>query len=205
MSACCGPPLWWMAVNAAGGTLQAPLALTGNESGRYSDLSLSTDPSGGAFLFARYTNGTNSTLRVFDLDIGAPHADADGDTMPDALELQIVDGDPGDGLNAPADVLPGDDFDGDGHTNLEEIQLGLDPTNPASALRIHEISLATVCCGVDLLVNTLESKAMGIQGATSLNAPAWTTLDTFTGDGFPKYMTVNPTNRTMFMRSSATP
>jgi hypothetical protein len=194
-----------MAVNATGVTLQAPRSITGNGLGRYSDLSLSTDPSGGAFLFARYTDGTNATLRVFDLDIGAPAADLDGDTIPDALELQIVDADPGDGLNSPADVLPGDDFDGDGHTNLEEIRLGLDPTNSSSALRIQGISLGTMCCGVDLILNTLDGKAMSVEGSSSLTPPVWTSLDTFTGDGFPKYLNVNSTNHLLHIRATATP
>ena len=55
--------------------------------------------------------------------------DADGDGLPDAWEQQIVDADPGDAIATIDDVLPGDDFDGDGITNEDEFNAGTSPTS----------------------------------------------------------------------------
>ena len=55
--------------------------------------------------------------------------DADGDEMLDSWEQQIVDADLNDSITDIADVLPGDDFDGDGLLNLTEFNMGLDPTD----------------------------------------------------------------------------
>jgi hypothetical protein len=57
-------------------------------------------------------------------------ADADADGMGDGFEQQIVDFDPGDAVTDIQDVLPGDDFDGDSLSNLEEFLGGTDPTTP---------------------------------------------------------------------------
>ena len=40
--------------------------------------------------------------------------DCDGDNLPDEWEQQIIDADPDDGIESISDVLPDDDFDGDG-------------------------------------------------------------------------------------------
>lgn len=56
--------------------------------------------------------------------------DGDGDGMLDAWEQQIVAFDAFDAMRSAADVLPGDDFDRDGLTNLEEFNAGTDPTSP---------------------------------------------------------------------------
>ena len=64
--------------------------------------------------------------------ITTPLTDIDTDQMPDSWEQQIVDADPNDGIVSIADVLAGDDFDGDGLTNLEEYLKGTDPTDSDS-------------------------------------------------------------------------
>ena len=56
-----------------------------------------------------------------DLTLGI---DSDGDGIPDAWERDMIDFDPDDGLNTLADVRPGDDFDGDGLSNLMEYLAG---------------------------------------------------------------------------------
>ena len=58
--------------------------------------------------------------------------DGDGDGLPDAWEQQIVDADPSDGIATVADVLPGDDFDGDGLSNQQELANGTNPVDPDS-------------------------------------------------------------------------
>ena len=60
------------------------------------------------------------------------NTDTDGDGLPDGWEQQIIDADPGDGIETFADVLPGDDFDGDGVTNADEFANGISPINPDS-------------------------------------------------------------------------
>lgn len=56
--------------------------------------------------------------------------DSDGDGLSDDFEQQIIDADLNDAIDGLDDVLPGDDFDGDGLSNQEEFDRGSDPTNP---------------------------------------------------------------------------
>jgi len=61
-------------------------------------------------------------------------ADDDHDGLPDYWEQQIISANPADAIVDISGVLPGDDFDGDTLTNLQEFQLGTNPTvvnNPA--------------------------------------------------------------------------
>jgi len=55
--------------------------------------------------------------------------DLDNDGLPDNWEQQIIDADPGDDIDNIAQVLPGDDFDGDGFCNLREYMFNTDPVN----------------------------------------------------------------------------
>ena len=55
--------------------------------------------------------------------------DLDNDGLPDNWEQQIIDADPGDDIDNIAQVLPGDDFDGDGFCNLREYMFNTDPAN----------------------------------------------------------------------------
>lgn len=58
--------------------------------------------------------------------------DTDGDGLSDSWEQSIVDAEADDGIDSIEDVLPGDDFDGDGHTNIEEWYAGTDATDSGS-------------------------------------------------------------------------
>jgi hypothetical protein len=60
-------------------------------------------------------------------------ADDDADGLGDFFEKKIIDFDLNDGFAALQDVLPVDDFDGDGLTNLEEFLGETDPTVPEPA------------------------------------------------------------------------
>lgn len=64
--------------------------------------------------------------------LDVPILDADLDGLADAFEQTIIDADPADGINTIADVLPGDDFDADLYTNLEEQDFQFDPTDATS-------------------------------------------------------------------------
>jgi hypothetical protein len=57
-------------------------------------------------------------------------ADADGDGLGDNFEHAITDDNPDDTLTDLDDVLPGDDYDGDGLTNKEEFLGRTDPVDP---------------------------------------------------------------------------
>lgn len=57
-------------------------------------------------------------------------ADLDGDALEDALEYAIIDAHPDDGIDSLEDVLPMDDFDRDGLSNLEEIDGDSHPAIP---------------------------------------------------------------------------
>ncbi|MCB1762910.1 MAG: VCBS repeat-containing protein [Gammaproteobacteria bacterium] len=58
--------------------------------------------------------------------------DSDQDGLPDEWEQRIIDSRQNDMISSVADVLPEDDFDGDGASNLEEYRSGTDPTNANS-------------------------------------------------------------------------
>lgn len=58
--------------------------------------------------------------------------DKDADGLLDSWEQQIIDADGSDKITALEEVLPADDFDGDGSTNAEEHAAGTDPTSKVS-------------------------------------------------------------------------
>ena len=73
----------------------------------------------------------------------ATTADANHNGIPDAIDQQIVDANPNDGLASIWDVRPGDDFDGDGMSNLAEALAGTSPTDPGSFFAISAFNPAT--------------------------------------------------------------
>lgn len=60
--------------------------------------------------------------------------DVDGDGLGDNFEQVIISDDPTDGIGILADVLPGDDYDGDGSSNYQEFLYGTDPVTPSPPL-----------------------------------------------------------------------
>ncbi len=81
-------------------------------------------------------NGTGECRIVMDANKSVAAAfydsavDADNDTLPDYWEQQILHAYPDDGIDAIEDVLPEDDFEGDGLTNREEYSRQTNPTDP---------------------------------------------------------------------------
>ena len=82
--------------------------------------------------------GAESDSMTVQVTIGTDDSDDDG--MGDDWEQQIIDADGGDPITSIGGVLPDDDFDVDGLSNLEEFLLGTDPTDPASLLEITAIT-----------------------------------------------------------------
>lgn len=62
----------------------------------------------------------------------------------DAVDQQIADANPADALRIVWDVLPGDDYDGDGASNLAEALAGTSPTNASSFFAISSLGSASV-------------------------------------------------------------
>jgi len=57
--------------------------------------------------------------------------DTDWDGLPDKWEKLIIDSNQNDLIKTVNDVNPGDDFDGDGYSNLDEYKGQTDPTDPS--------------------------------------------------------------------------
>lgn len=74
---------------------------------------------------------SNVARRPFEFIVN--YTDTDGDGLPDLWESQIVNDNPGDAITSIVEVLPGDDYDGDGFTNQQEYDLGLNPTTANAA------------------------------------------------------------------------
>ena len=70
----------------------------------------------------------------------ANSADANHNGIPDAIDQQIADADPGDALSSIWDVQPGDDFDGDGLSNLAEVLAGTSPVDADSYFALSAIN-----------------------------------------------------------------
>jgi len=100
-------------------------------------------PNAYARIYYRHSDGTNSSgigeIRVISLNPDQNPDPSDG--IPDDWqELHFGNANPNVGSNAK----PGDDFDGDGLTNLQEYRLGSDPKNASSRLRITSFSPANL-------------------------------------------------------------
>ena len=80
----------------------------------------------------------DSTDLFFDLMLtSSQSADADSDRLPDEWEQRVIHANLEDSVSRIGDVLPQDDFDGDGLTNRQELTAGTDPVNPFSAILLN--------------------------------------------------------------------
>jgi len=93
------------------------------------------DPAGTSYygiIYARYSDGTNASPHVR-IRVVALYSDGYSEGLPDSWRTTYFGSpDPFAGPNRH----PGDDYDGDGYTNLQEWLLGSNPADPASNLRI---------------------------------------------------------------------
>ena len=129
-------------------------------------------------------------LAILSLGSVEPVADSDKDGMPDAWEQQIIDISAS--TNGPirtfADVLPQDDFDGDGFSNYQEYLAG---TSPIDAGSVFALLSMTASLGKQATVSwhSIIGKQYTVYKSTNLlsgfyaiqeNVPAEPPVNTFT-------------------------
>jgi len=176
------PAVWYAFFDESGAILSGPSNLTRQLTGRYYGLNV-VPVSGGTARIQTLFTASPVQLREFvvSLDLGEGTNDVDGDGMEDTLELIIIDADAGDEFATIQDVDPWDDFDGDGTANYVEFYLGMDATDPWSALRIESL---TVSGDALLSFVTADGIAYVVQGSTNLmDVGSWEDLETTIGNG----------------------
>ena len=95
---------------------------------------------------------------------GAEWADGDDDGLGDNFEQRIIDFDEFDAYETLLDVLPDDDFDGDGVSNSVEFQYGTDPTDPASRVPVSGVvGTVILLIAVVALIGRLLPEKIGSQ------------------------------------------
>jgi len=114
----------WLSVSPASGTNDGTVTITyGENSG--------TERTGTITITAEDTSGSPKTIQVTQAGF-----DMDGDGLPDTWEQQIIDADPNDGIESVEDVLPNDDYDGDGDSNRMEYENETDPTVSGDEIKL---------------------------------------------------------------------
>jgi hypothetical protein len=108
--------------------------------------------------------------------------DTDGDGVPDSWEQMIVNASSGRFTNI-TQVLPGDDFDGDGMSNLAEFTAGTDPTWNVDRLEVDRIVNLPAIHQFGVGFYSIRAKTYELLGAKSLTG--WQATD----------FSVNTTNR----------
>ena len=121
----------------------------------------------------------DSTDLFFDLSLTSSQStDADSDKLPDEWEQRVIRANLDDAVSSIGDVLPSDDFDGDGLTNRWELAAGTDPVNPFSAILLNAMRGRD---GEPLLQwLAMPHRAYQLQGTRHLAAnPQWEDLQQF--------------------------
>ncbi len=140
--------------------------------------------------------------------------DTDGDGLPDAWEQELM-AQSGGALTNLVQVLPGDDFDGDGSSNLHEYRAGtfafldddcfaLDRLQQAEDGRFlfRFLSVPGKSYGLELTDNLRGTNGWA-SGTFALDAGQPSTMTSMVGDGDFKTMYIEVSGRVMFMRLAA--
>lgn len=120
------------AVDIAGGIYWAFSSVPSGYPRAYQSLNVNWTEDSVALSYIKSTNEINSksfSSKVTYIPYGA---DSDKDKIIDWWEQQIIDYSQNDKITSFADVLPEDDFDGDGFSNMKEYLKGTDPTDADS-------------------------------------------------------------------------
>ena len=86
-------------------------------------------------------NPIHLTNSMTNINITLINPDTDADGLPDWWEIQIVNSNTNDSITTVDNLLPDDDFDGDGVSNQDEWSGETDANNPASNLPVIEFAL----------------------------------------------------------------
>ena len=119
----------------------------------------------------RFTEATG-VLDVF-------NGDVDGDGMPDSFEQAIIAANPNDAINTINDVLPGNDFDGDGTNNLTEYRLGLIPNDANSRFFVSSTD-SNLNDGYTLGWQGKTGLTFNVERSSTLASASWSVIHTVT-------------------------
>ena len=103
--------------------------------------------------FALVNIGQVKNMFSFDLLGGLFSGDSDFDGMPDSWEQQIVNASFVDNIEKVDHVLAGDDFDGDGVSNMDEYRFGASPVDKNSVPPLVGFMQTEMNSGTNLIVN----------------------------------------------------
>jgi hypothetical protein len=106
--------------------------------------------------------GAAGYVKATTIDVGA---DTDGDTIPDAWELQYA--------GNLSKLTKDGDFDGDGVPDVEEYLADTDPTNPNDFLQITHVTATSDGSVVSLTWNSRPSRCYRIQSRAEVADGGW--------------------------------
>lgn len=124
--------------------------------------------------------GKPGQIRSVNLTAGA---DADGDGLPDEWELWIIQNQIDPRLKTIYDVLPNDDADGDGVSNIDEYRAGTDPANAEDYFFLEDVG-KSANGRIQFQFLTIPGKTYSILTA-DLSAPGPITFSPATYSSFP--------------------
>lgn len=134
----------------------------------------------------RYFEGGLDEVRVYDYALDADEVlaltegfDDDQDGMDDAVERQIIRDNIGDALVTLADVLPTDDYDGDGSNNGHEAEAGTDATSASDLFEIAGIDASGAETPFSIFVLGHVGRTYHLDRSTDLEDGPWTPIYQF--------------------------
>jgi hypothetical protein len=115
---------------------------------------------------ATWTIGEPGAMTRLDLTLGI---DSDGDGLPDAWEMDIINSDQTGRFRTLADISPGADIDGDGLTNMQEYIAGTYALEKLDGLRLEILGIANGLAHLRFVAVT--GRTYQIKGSPALDSP----------------------------------
>jgi hypothetical protein len=157
----------------------------------------------------RYFEGAIDEVRVYDYALNAAEIlaltagfDDDQDGMADDVERIILNDDPNDALQTLVDVLPADDYDGDGSSNGHEAQAGTDATSATDYFQIASIDSSGSETPYSIFVEGKAGRTYYLERCTELGEP-WDPIYQFGPLAFDRMVELydsTPTNTAAFYK-----
>lgn len=158
---------------------------------------------------ARYFEGALDEVRLYNQVLGAAEImeltegfDDDEDGMEDHAERAIINANTSDSLVVLVDVLPNDDFDGDGVSNVMEEKAGTDTTSAADFFRVASIDASGSETPYSIFVEGRKNRTYYLERSTELDE-AWTPIYQFgplATDQLVELFDAQPTNTAAFYK-----